>query len=412
MLTFKLAKALRVAAPKPLGAGALALLVILAGWAGAVNAAAPVPAELRQSLAGQQPGIDDGGQVMIDEDGPSGVVSRGARLFATDFTPEQGLGPLYNARSCVACHSTPAAGGMGNDGLGVVLRVGRLNGGAFEALDGQGGPVSRAHSIAELGYACSAHAGIPAAANLTSVRNAPALFGLGLVDAIPDDVIRAGATPGGDGVRGRPSLVIDANGQERVGRFGWKADTATLQQFVAGAFRNELGITSPLAPYDFATSPSADATDCATTTTEPEDDGTLVDAVTAYIASLDPMYNQPDVTVSAGPALFHSTGCTTCHTPSLRTPDQDVPLYSDLLLHDLGSILDDGVIQGTATGRDWRTTPLWGLHTRTRFLHDGRARTIQAAVTAHGGEADSAVRHFRDLSPEERALLLAFLASL
>jgi CxxC motif-containing protein (DUF1111 family) len=301
---------------------------------------------------------------------------------------------------------------MGDDGLGVVLRVGRVNGGTFDPLDGQGGPIARAHAVGELGEACAARAGIPAAANLTSVRNAPALFGLGLVGAIPDAVIRAGATPRADGVHGRPNLVQDASGQERVGRFGWKADTATLQEFVAGAFRNELGITSPLAPQDLAAGPTVDTTGCATPIATPEADSATMDAVTAYIAALEPLSGHPIDAASAGLSLFQSTGCAACHTPNLRTPDQDVPLYSDLLLHDLGSVLDDGVSQATATGRDWRTTPLWGLHARARFLHDGRARTVQAAILAHSGEADGAVGRFRALAPEERTLLLAFLGSL
>src|SRR5262245_19595296 len=163
--------------------------------------------------------------------GPAGstdLVARGAKLFVTDFTPEQGLGPLFNRRSCVMCHGSPTTGGMGWNGLGIVHRVGRFAGGSFDPLIGAGGPVARDHSIAELGVPCNLTAGPPAAANLISIRNAPSLYGLGLIDQISDAVIRAGAIAM-NGTKGRPHVVHDALGNERVGRFGWKADTATLE---------------------------------------------------------------------------------------------------------------------------------------------------------------------------------------
>src|SRR5262249_59335146 len=140
-----------------------------------------------------------------------------------------------------------AAGGVGLDGCGVGRRVGRSAGGTSDPLIGAGGPVARDHSIAELGVSCDLVAGPPAAANLISIRNAPSLYGLGLIDAIPDHVIRAGATAHG----GRVNIARDAAGHERVCRFGWKAHNATLEQVVADAFRNELGITNPLAPPAF-----------------------------------------------------------------------------------------------------------------------------------------------------------------
>jgi len=109
--------------------------------------------------------------------------------------------------------------------------------------------------------------------------------------------------------------------------------------------------------------------------------------------------------------VFHAIGCADCHLPSLRAADQAIPLYSDLLLHDVGRDLDDSVVQGQARGREWRTTPLWGLGARERFLHDGRASNISAAITSHGGEAEAAVQRFRALTPHDRADLLAFLAA-
>src|SRR5262245_55001066 len=283
------------------------------------------------------------------------LIKQGAKLFLADFTPEQGLGPLFNQRSCVVCHGIPNAGGMGWDGLGIVYRVGRIeDDGSFDPLLGAGGPVARDHSIAELGVACDLAAGPPAAANLISVRNAPPLYGLGLIDRIPDAVIRAGAAAS----NGRVHVVRDALGNERVGRFGWKADTATLEQFVGEAFRNELGITNPIAPVDLV----APSDGCGGRPSAAlEADGTVVRAVTAYIASLPLPPSRVTFQHRAGQVLFSTIGCAACHTPTLSANGVNVPLYSDLLLHDLGPAMDDRVVQGEAAGKDWRTSPLWGL---------------------------------------------------
>ena len=372
--------------------GTLALLAVAilatAVWQGAARAVSPPALESPESL-----------------------VARGAVLFAIDFLPLGGLGPLFNATSCLSCHHTPRAGGMGADGLATVLRVGRLRPTGFDPLVGYGGPIVRAHSVAEFfGQPCDLPLGIPAGVNMTSLRNAPPLFGSGLIDALPDTVIVAGAVPRDHGVYGRAHLVRDLQGRERVGRFGWKADTATLRQFVADAFRNELGITNPWAPTDYMPVGRDLSQRCAGEADTPEVDGTTIVAVTAYLASLPAP--APPESLQPGVQVFMAVGCAACHTPTLPLGDRQVPLYSDLLLHDLGSDLDDKVVQGHATGRDWRTTPLWGLGTRPRLLHDGRARTIEAAIMAHGGEATSAVRHFMSLSPTARSAVLTFLRSL
>jgi CxxC motif-containing protein (DUF1111 family) len=335
------------------------------------------------------------------------LIAAGEALFVRDLTVEQGLGPLFNETACASCHLAPTVGGMGQDGIAVVTRVGRLVDGAFDPLPGRGGPVARSHAISELGASCPLRPGIPAEANLTSVRNTPPLFGLGLIDQVSDEAILALAVSRGDGVHGRANLVLDAAGRERVGRFGWKGDTATLEQFVADALRNEHGVTNPLAPVDLAP-PGTQADTCSSGTSTLEDDGSAVAALTAFIASLpDPVgVSDPD-----GERRFAETGCASCHVPTLPSAAGDVRLYSDLLLHDVGPALDDGVPQGVALGRDWRTTPLAGLRQRQRFLHDGRARTIEAAVRAHGREAEVAARRFAELPPSERSALLEFLST-
>lgn len=340
-----------------------------------------------------------------DRAAPS-ASARGAELFRTRFTPQQGLGPLFNDRSCAGCHLEPRVGGTGRHGLATVVRIGQLTKGGLFVV-GRRGPVAPQHSVSELGVACDRQAGIPAGVNVTSVRNAPALFGDGLIDAISDDVIRAGAVARGDGVRGRPNIVRGADGRVRVGRFGWKAHVPTLEQFVAEAFRSELGLTNPLAPADAR---AAKGGPCAEKSAASEVSGRDLSAVAGFVASLPaPAPRHP---ASAGAAVFEQTGCAACHVPSLPAGRRQAGLYSDLLLHDMGRALDDGVTQGSAAGPDWRTTPLWGLSERTRFLHDGRARTLEAAILAHGGEAEAARRRFRALSDTARERLLAFLRSL
>jgi mono/diheme cytochrome c family protein len=359
------------------------------------------------------PAFGPGHSAAIDQGTPGSDeraerIANGAKVFAARFTPADGLGPLlYNAQSCLDCHQSPSAGGMGKDGLAIVSRVGRFDGSSFDPLSGRGGPVARAHTIAELGFACDLPHGPPAAANLISLRNAPALYGLGLIDSIPDAVIRAGAVGKGD-VRGRVNHVRDLDGKDHVGRFGWKADTATLEAFVGEAFRNELGITNPFAPFDLVASSGCRRGKA----TALADDGTLVAAVTAYLAALPAPARHARDFEPGGGTLFVAVGCADCHTPALRSAAGDVPLYSDLLLHDLGPLLNDNVIQGGANGADWRTTPLWGLGLRQRFLHDGRAADVRGAILAHGGEGSAAVERFRQLPVEDQATLLQFLSAL
>jgi CxxC motif-containing protein (DUF1111 family) len=346
--------------------------------------------------------------VLAQERDPASTADRGRALFTATFTPGQGLGPLFNKQSCAGCHVEPRVGGVGRHGLATVVRVGRLTHGAF--VVGQRGPVAPAHAISELGVACDRQAGIPAGVNVTSVRNAPPLFGSGLIDEIPDAVIRAGAVARGDGVRGRPNIVRGLDGRERVGRFGWKAHVPTLEQFVAEAFRSELGLTNPLAPADARSSAPAQGDPCAEKSPAAEIDRRDLTAVAAFLAALPAPV--PKRAAAAGAGVFQQTGCAACHVPALRAGTREVGLYSDLLLHDMGRALNDGVVQGSAAGADWRTTPLWGLSDRTRFLHDGRARSVEAAILDHGGEAQPARQRFRSLSGAARNSLLAFLRAL
>jgi CxxC motif-containing protein (DUF1111 family) len=340
------------------------------------------------------------GAAVVLVDGRPGPVppadpERGRRLFQREFTADQGLGPLFNERSCVACHGEPAIGGGGRGGLATVLRVGRLDGDRFAALPAS---VAHAHAISELGVECDRVAGVPAGANVTSVRNAPPLFGSGLIDAIPEGAILDEAVRKPGGVHGRPNLVRGPDGRERVGRFGWKADTPSLSKFVAEALRGELGVTSALAPEAPLSGPR-----CPGESAEPEAGDRDVRDLVAFVASL--AQTRPRGDHPEGEAVFKAAGCAACHTPVLGRAQ----LYSDLLLHDMGPALDDRVVQGRANGREWRTAPLWGLSQRRRFLHDGRATTLRDAIVAHGGEAEGALRRYRALATRRRRALLEFL---
>jgi CxxC motif-containing protein (DUF1111 family) len=336
------------------------------------------------------------------------AAQRGAELFQMRFTPAQGLGPLFNKRACSGCHGFPTAGGVGANGLATELRIGRLTEAGFDPMLGRGGPFARAHSISELGIACGAAPGIPAGANVTSVRNSPPLFGDGLIDEIPDRVILArSATEHRQGMLAEPNLVPGADGHIRVGRFGWKADIPTLTQFVAGALRNELGVTNPLAATDFA---PPGATPCPGKTTHPDVGNDVVSQLTAFVDSL--AAPQPQGSQPSGGEIFVQAGCAVCHTPTLQGDGVAVHLYSDLLLHDMGPALDDRVTQGSAHGSQWRTAPLWGLHERTRYLHDGRATTLRAAILDHGGQAKRARQRFLALAPRQQQALLRFLSTL
>jgi mono/diheme cytochrome c family protein len=382
-------------------------------------AAAPDANRIWVSISGPVPPDDREGAIL---ELPAFGADRAAAPLAATAQPDSapdapagvevalqmGLGPAFNGRSCADCHAAPIAGGMGTNGLATVLRVGKLDYTGYDPMLGRGGPVARMHVVSELGIACSVLPGVPAGANLISVRNAPPLFGLGLVDEVPDATILAGAVARARGIHGRANIVSGADGQQAVGRFGWKAQVPRLEQFVATALRDEHGITSPLAPRDL----TADGVrpDCAAYRGAPKDAGALVDSLTAFVRSLEPL--PPQGRQPRGNAIFVHTGCADCHTPTLAAGDKVLALYSDLLLHDMGPALNDGVVQGQAQGSDWRTTPLWGLSVRARFLHDGRAHSIESAILAHGGEAAQVVQGFRGLNRDERSALLAFLSSL
>jgi mono/diheme cytochrome c family protein len=331
--------------------------------------------------------------------GAATVDDVGSVLFSLDVTPAQGLGPLFNAASCGGCHNDPFPGGMGVANDTMETLVGRVRrDGSFDNLEGKGGPVARARSIAELGEPCKLPTGPTPRANVLSKRSAMTLRGNALIDAIHDRVILTNLALQPESIRGRVNRLEDG----RVGRFGWKADVATFVEFVGLGYRNESGLTNPLVPHD-------EVSGCGQSGRAQEIDALPLTMITKFVQSLDPPTPSAECLGSAGAALFRDIGCAGCHTPQLAGRGTTIHLYSDLLLHDMGPALDDSMVQGSAGGGDWRTMPLWRASERRRFLHDGRASTLTEAIVAHGGQAASSTAAFGALPSDERQALLQFL---
>jgi len=267
---------------------------------------------------------------------------------------------------------------------------------------------------------------------LFSLRIAPPMIGLGLLEAIPEAAILANADPDdadGDGISGRPNRVWDDARQQTVlGRFGWKAGQPTLNQQNAHAFAADMGLTTSLHPTDTCTEAQ---TDClaAPHGGEPEVSDTILASVLFYSRNLAVPARRAvdDKQVLAGKTLFHQAGCQKCHTPTFTTAsdaaepelaNQVIRPYTDLLLHDMGEGLADNRPEFLASGREWRTPALWGIGLtetvsgHTQFLHDGRARNLLEAILWHGGEAETARQRVLTFTADERTALLAFLNSL
>ncbi len=379
-----------------------------------------------------------------------------------------GLGPVYNETSCVACHGLGSPGGAGPESKNVVLltaiptngrpvpkalesvhpgfrgtrstvlhrygtdpeygswrrhffEANRENSQGVKPQTGEETVEARIQRIAQqtvpnrrvLERSTRLHPGHGITLRV-SERNTPALFGAGRIDAISSSAIVEEARHQPAEVRGRVGRDRDG----RVGRFGWKAQTASLHQFVRAACAGELGLevpgfsqpTSPLAPFDKAKGLDMTQPEC--------------DALVAYVRSLPaPVVVDPDgphgtKEMREGRRLFVEIGCASCHSPSLG----DVRgIYSDLLLHDMGQALGDSSISygnegpespGGPLAGEWRTPPLWGFRDSGPYLHDGRAETLEEAVALHGGQATLSARKFFGLTPEEQSSVEAFLKSL
>ena len=381
-------------------------------------------------------------------------------------TARDGLGPLFNARSCSACHLHDGRGqppAPGEDMLSMLVRLSipgqdprhgvvpeptygdQFNGHAVPGVPPEGKALVSYEEIPgtyEDGEPFSLRQPLYTFIDLQygpmhpdtrlSPRVAPAMVGLGLLEAVPDSVLLELADPhdaDGDGISGRPNRVWDRGRQETViGRFGWKANQPDVAQQVAGAFLGDIGITSPVFPDDNCP-PVATACRQAPNGGSPELSQRLLGHVVFYSRTLavPARRNAGLPQVRRGEMLFEDAQCNACHTPTLRTgpvpglPDlsgQVIHPYTNLLLHDMGDGLADRRTDFEASGSEWRTPPLWGIglietvNRHTFYLHDGRARNLAEAILWHGGEAEESKERFRRMRREDREALLLFLNSL
>jgi CxxC motif-containing protein (DUF1111 family) len=345
----------------------------------------------------------------------------GKKVFEREFEPKDGLGPLFNSVSCAECHERPALGGIGDEVEIHATRFVAPN--LCDPLFQQGGPVIQQNATPLLRAKGIEKEQIPAAATAQGRRSTPPLFGFGLVDAIPEATILAREDPkdaNHDGIIGRANRTIDG----RLGRFGRKAAVATLFDFNAGAFPQEMGVTTPLSPVEETINgtPVPPDTDPAP---DPEITVEDIEKVTRFLRFLAPpppqyLTNSHDRDLARrGKYLFAHLHCAVCHVPSMTTGPSSiavldrktVALYSDLLLHDMGPGLAD-ICLGEAHPADFRTELLMGLRFRDQFLHDGSAKTVREAVERHDGEAKTSRDKFKALSEDDKQALLKFLETI
>ena len=385
-----------------------------------------------------------------------------SQSFVTAPAPiHSGLGPIFNNTSCVSCHH--------NDGIGLptagdvqsslLMRI------SLPGTDANGGPIAvpgyglQVQDKAAFGKQPEAKVNIaytyqtyyfddgesyelraPAytlsnlytpiqGSYLLSPRLAPPMIGLGLLEAVPENEIVANADPNdanGDGIKGRPNYVWDVTTKAmQLGRFGWKANTASILTQVATAFNQDMGLTSRILPVEssYGQSQNDNLQD------DPELPDTALNAVKFYAQTLavPARRNTTDVTIKRGEQLFILAKCANCHKQTLTTginvafpalSNQVIHPYTDMLIHNMGAALADNRPDFKASGQDWRTAPLWGLglyetvNSPGYYLHDGRARTVTEAIMWHCGEATPSQSYFSKLSKADRNAVLKFLGSL
>ena len=401
-------------------------------------------------------GLSDEGLIKHDQ----GDGSFDAIFVSSPSPVNPGLGPVFNNNSCQSCHanngrgkpddtltsllfrvSVPGESEVGGPnpvtGFGLQLQTRATIGTQKEAgvtieyteTPGEYGDGTEYSLRTPVYTIIDPYIPIPVEI-LISPRIAPPVFGIGLLEAIPEDEILADADPAdedGDGISGRPNYVWDfAKATQALGRFGWKANTPTALQQAADAYNQDMGVTSPL----FQAESSAGQPQSDGLADDPEIDADTLDDTVFYIQSIAvPARREFDSESRKGQKLFEEAGCSSCHTPVHTTdihPTRNEPSlnnqvifpYTDLLLHDMGDGLADRRPDFLANGREWRTAPLWGVgltqttNGHTNFLHDGRARTLEEAILWHSGEAEGAKEFFRTLPAEERVALIKFLSNL
>ena len=411
---------------------------------GAFGAAFPVMDPLKQS-------VHDVGDAAFE-----------ATFVAHPSLINGGLGPVYNSNSCVSCHVGDGRGRPPHAGEPLRSMLFRISipgadaHGGPNPVPGYGGQLQQFgnynvpyEAYVNIAYTHQQHffadgtpyelrvpnysfydyyASWPGQA-MFSPRVAPPVFGLGLLEAIPEENIRARADEtdaNGDGISGKANDVWDVLKQRiALGRFGWKAGQPTVLQQSAGAYNEDMGITNFIFPQESA----FDQTQFDQLNDDVELTDSLLHAAAFYVQTLavPGRRNADDAVVLHGKKIFHQAGCNNCHTPMQRTAvnvafpevsNQTIFPYTDMLLHDMGDGLADNRPEFNADGREWRTPPLWGIglthvvNGHSNFLHDGRARNLMEAVMWHGGEAEASKEYVRHLNANDRAAIIRFLESL
>lgn len=370
---------------------------------------------------------------------PGDTFARDQNVYEENEAVKDGLGPVYNATSCVTCHQNPNSGAASQI---TELRVGHndANGNFVNPTifinDGKNTITGRS-IVNDRAIGPQAQEHIPDTENIRTLRAALNTLGDGFVEAIDDNTLIAIAEKQPELSEGRihgevvQAPIFEAPGQTRVGRFGWKDQHSSLLSFIADAYLNEMGITNRLRPTE--------VTQVLNTTTgindQPDDLGLAdIDHFAQFIRGT--MVPPRDVTLAATPAaqvghlLFQQLGCSTCHVETIITAPAGTVInggeftvpealgnkiihpFGDYLLHDIGT--GDGIVQvgPQDTANKLRTAPLWGVRDKARFMHDLKSLSLENAIERHEGEAHEASRRFRELSPEERAALITFLNSL
>ena len=379
-----------------------------------------------------------GGPIPGLTSGQTNHFTIGQTQFNFPWDPVHGLGPVYTQTKCNLCHiktatAGPISGGFNGSSAFFSTLFGTLNSdGSFNPLTNEGGSLLQKLTVQKFIPGCPMPGEIiPPDATIVAKHMPPALFGDGLIDSIPDNAILANVGSKGFGINAVANMVQDYTGVTRVGRFGLKAQFASLLQITGEAFGHETAITNPVVPVEDLPQGKSIPLSCVKRSVPNDPQGIETIQLFDFLVYLAPV--TPGTGNANGQALFTTVGCALCHNPTYTTgpavsipvdfaghfngpitalSNQQVNLYSDLLLHDMGTALSDKIPAGLATGSQWRTAPLWGLSQRTVFLHDGRAKDLNTAIQDHGGEAVQVLANFNALSPSDQADLIAFISSL
>jgi len=404
----------------------------------AQQAATEAPAGFDTPMVVQNPGSQSAGNGMSEPAGDSFALDQ--KIFETVEDPAtNGLGPVFNATSCVGCHQNPVTGGPSQI---TEVRVGHRDAnGVFVnptiSINDVANSISGRSLVNDRALCEQAQEHTPDTETIRALRAVLSTLGDGFVEAIDDSTLLAIAQSQPDQSNGFihgeaiQVPIFEAPGQTRVGRFGWKTQHGSLLSFVADAYVNEMGVTSRLRPTD--------NTSVCKTTSDPEDTPDAlgmanIDHFTQFIRATKAPPRDSTLAATtdaqAGQQIFETIGCNICHVESMTTAaagtvvnggqftvpealgNKVIHPFGDFLLHDVGT--GDGIVQAGPqdTANKLRTVPLWGLRTKSRFMHDLKSLTLEDAILRHRGEAQAVRAQFRELPAEQRQQLIVFLKSL